>query len=115
MNWINRERPRVGRLGCAWLIRRFIDPEAVFYFGPVRYVQPDADRLGATPFHADGAALARQGYVSSFEVVLRQYGLESDPALALLGRIVNVADIKQSPYDQPEGPGLRAVTDGLLL
>ena len=46
---------------------------------------------------------------------MRHYGLESDPALVLLGRIVNVADIKQSRYDQPEGAGLRAITDGLQL
>jgi hypothetical protein len=115
MKWITRERPKVGRLGCAWLIRRFVDPDAEFYFVAGREVQAEAERLGATPFHADGAELSRQGDVSSVEVVMRHYGLEGDPALALLGRIVNVADIAQSRYDQPEGPGLRAITDGMLL
>src|SRR5262249_17972832 len=115
MKWITRERPKVGRLGCAWLIRRFVDPEAEFYFVAGRDVRAEAERLGATPFHADGAELSRQGDVSSVEVVIRHYGLESDPALVLLGRIVNVADIKQSRYDQPEGAGLRAITDGLQL
>jgi hypothetical protein len=115
MKWITRERPKVGRLGCAWLIKRFIDPQAEFYFVAGRDVQAEAERLGATPFHADGAELSRQGDVSSFEVVMQRYGLEGDPALALLGRIVNVADIAQSRYDQPEGPGLRAITDGLQL
>jgi hypothetical protein len=115
MKWITRERPKVGRLGCAWLIRRFIDPDAEFYFVAGRDVQVEAERLGATPFHTEGAGLSRQGDVSSVEVVMRHYGLEADPALALLGRIVNVADIAQSRYNQPEGPGLRAITDGLLL
>src|SRR5215510_5173341 len=115
MKWITRERPKVGRLGCAWLIRRFIDPDAEFYFVAGRDVQVGAERLGATPYHADGAELSRQGDVSSVEVVMRHYDLESDPALVLLGRIVNVADIKQSRYDQPEGAGLRAITDGLQL
>jgi hypothetical protein len=115
MKWITRERPKVGRLGCAWLIRRFVDPAAEFYFVAGRDVRAEAERLGATPFHADGAELSRQGDSSSVEVVMLHYGLESDPALALLGRIVNVADIKQSRYDQPEGAGLRAITDGLQL
>jgi len=75
----------------------------------------EAERLGATPFHEQGAELARRGDVSSFEVVMERYELGSDPAMALLGRIVNTADIKQSRYAQPEGAGLRAITDGLLL
>ena len=115
MKWITRERPKVGRLGCAWLIRRFVDLDAEFYFVAGREVRAEAERLDATPFHAEGAELSRQGDVSSVEVVMRHYGLEGDPALVLLGRIVNVADIAQSRYDQPEGPGLRAITDGLLL
>jgi hypothetical protein len=115
MRWITRERPRVGRLGCAWLIKTFVDPAAEFFFVAGRDVPVEAERLGATPFHADGAELVRQGDVSSFEVVMQRYGLAEDPALGLLGRIVNTADIKQSRYRQPEGPGLRAITDGLLL
>ena len=115
MRWITRERPKVGRMGCAWLIKTFIDPAAEFFFVSGREVRAEAERLDATIFHADGAELTRQGDVSSFEVVMRHYGLEGDPALALLGRIVNTADIKQSRYQQPEGPGLRAITDGLQL
>lgn len=114
MNWITRERPRVGRIGCAWLIRRWIDPEAVFFFVPARLLASETARLGATPFHTEGAALHRQADVSSFEVVLRHYRLDADPALALLGRIVNTADIAQSPHSRPEGPGLWAILDGLL-
>ena len=115
MNWVTREHIRVGRIGCAWLIKRFIDPAAEFYFLPSSQLLAQAERLGATLFHAEGAELARHGDVSSFEVVLDRYGLAGDPALGLLGRIVNTADIKQSRYQQPEGPGLRAIADGLAL
>ena len=115
MKWMTKEHIRVGRMGCAWLIRRFVDPAAEFVFLPGSQLRAEADRLGATLFHAEGAELARRGDVSSFEVVLEHFGLTSDPALMLLGRIVNTADIKQSRYRQPEGPGLRAIADGLAL
>jgi len=113
MNWMTREHIRVGRMGCAWLIKRFIDPAAEFYFVPGAQLRAEAERLGATLFHAEGAGLARRGNTSSFEVVLEHYRLTGAPALVLLGRIVNTADITQSPYQQPEGPGLRAIADGL--
>ena len=113
MKWMTREHIRVGRMGCAWLIKRFIDPAAEFYFVPGGQLRAEAERLGATLFHAEGAELARRGDISSFEIVLQHYHLTDDPALVLLGRIVNTADIKQSHYQQPEGPGLRAIADGL--
>ena len=98
MKWITRERIRVGRIGCAWLIKRFIDPQAEFFFVPGPQLREEAGRLGATLFHVEGSELARQGDVSSFEVVMQRYGLGGDAALALLGKIVNTADIKTSPY-----------------
>jgi hypothetical protein len=115
VRWITRERVRVGRIGCAWLITRFIDQEAELYFVPGQQLQAEAKRLGATIFHEHGSELSRRGDVSSFEAVLQRYDLAGDPALALLGQIVNTADIKTSPYRRPEGAGLKAVTDGLLL
>jgi hypothetical protein len=115
MQWITKEHIRVGRMGCAWLIKRFVDPAAEFMFLPNSQLHTEAERLGATLFHAEGAELARRGDISSFEVVLEHFGLLGDPALVLLGRIVNTADIKQSRYRQPEGPGLRAIADGLVL
>jgi len=115
MKWATREHIRVGRMGCAWLIDRFIDHGAEFVFLPGGQLRAEAGRLGATLFHAEGAELSRQGDVSSFEAVLRRYDLDGDPALALLGRIVNTADIKQSPYRQPEGAGLKAIADGITL
>ncbi|MFO7169456.1 MAG: chromate resistance protein [Chloroflexota bacterium] len=115
MRWITRERVRVGRIGCAWLITRFIDREAELYFVPGAQLRAEAERLGATIFHEHGSELARRGDVSSFEVVMERYGLTGDPALVLLGQIVNTADIRTSPYKRPEGAGLKAITDGLLL
>jgi hypothetical protein len=115
MRWITRERVRVGRIGCAWLITRFIDPDAELFFVPGAQLEAEATRLGATIFHEHGSELSRVGDVSSFEAVIARYNLGADPALALLGRIVNTADIKTGPYKRPEGAGLKATTDGLLL
>lgn len=114
MRWITRERPRVGRIGCAWLIRGFIDPEAEFFFASGAAIRGEAERLGATMFHVEGAELARQGQRSSFEVVIDSFQLAGDPALDLLAQIVNTADVAGGPYGRPEGPGLKAILDGLL-
>jgi hypothetical protein len=114
MRWITRERPRVGRIGCAWLIRGRVDPEAEFFFATGATIRAEAERLGATIFHSDGVELARQGDRSSFEVVIDSFQLAGDPALDLLAQIVNTADIASSPYNRPEGPGLKAILDGLL-
>jgi hypothetical protein len=115
MNWITRERPKVGRVGCAWLIRR-IDPEAEFFFATGATLESDAARLAATIYHVDGSGLSRQGNSASFEVTCERYNLkEGDPAMQLLCEIVNTADIPRGPTQRPEGPGLRAMIDGLLL
>jgi hypothetical protein len=114
MRWITRDHVRVGRQGCAWLIRRFIDPEAEFTFAAGNQVLSEAERLGATAFHVPGSETARQGERSTFEVMLDRYHLGDDPALVLLGKIVGTADVANSPHQQPEGPGLKAATDGIL-
>ncbi len=116
MRWITRERPKVGRVGCAWLIRRFIDPKADFYFAAAAALPAEATRLGATIYHVDGSELSKRGDSASFEVTCDHYGLkQKNPALTLLCAIVNTADIPRGPTQQPEGPGLRAAIDGVLL
>ena len=112
MKWITREHVKVDRVACPWLIRKFVDPEAEFVFVPASQVASEAQRLGATPFDVPGVELGHHGQRCSFEAILEKYGLDADPALTLLGRIVNGADTDNALYDQPEGPGLAAVAEG---
>jgi len=112
MRWITRERVKVDRVACPWLIRKFVDPEAEFYFVPADRVAAEAARLGATPFDVEGAELGHHGKECTFEAILKRYGLTRDPALALLGRIVNGADTANTPWNQPEATGLRAIAQG---
>jgi hypothetical protein len=111
MKWITRERVKVDRVACPWLIRKFIDPQAEFIFVPADKVLSEAERLGATPYDVAGVELGHQGKRCSFEAILEKYGLH-DPALVLLGKIVNGADTDNSLHAQPEGPGLGAVAEG---
>jgi len=71
-----------------------------------------AEREGATPFDAKGVELGHHGQECSFEAILRKYGLMKDPALALLGKIVNGADTDNTLWSQPEGAGLNAIAEG---
>jgi hypothetical protein len=112
MRWITRERVKVDRVACPWLIQRFVDEQAEFHFVPADQVVPEAERLAATPFDVPGVELGHHGKECSFEAILRKYGLHHDPVLALLGRIVNGADTDNSLHGQPEGPGLAAIAEG---
>ena len=112
MKWITREHVKVDRVACPWLIRKFVDPEAEFYFVPAEQVMGEAQRLGAIPFDVPGVELGHHGKECSFEAILKKYGLAGDPALALLGKIVNGADTDNTLWQQPEGPGLNAVAEG---
>ena len=112
MRWITRERVKVDRVACPWLIKKFIDPEAEFFFVPAADVEREAERLGATPFDTPGAHLGHRGKECSFETILKEYGLAGDPALDLLARIVNGVDTDNTLWNQPEGPGLKAIAEG---
>jgi hypothetical protein len=112
MKWITRARVKVDRVACPWLIRKFVDREAEFYFVPADQVQSEAARLGATPFDVPNVELGHHGKECSFEAVMKKYHLATDPALVLLARIVNGADTDNSLYEQPEGPGLNAIAEG---
>ena len=112
MKWITRERAKVDRVACPWLIRKFVDPDAEFLFVPAEEVPATAERLGAVPYDVAGVELGHHGRRCSFEAIVEKYGLARDPALVLLGRIVNGADTDNSLYAQPEGPGLKAVAEG---
>ncbi len=112
MKWITRERVKVDRVACPWLIRRFVDKDAEFYFVPADQVRGEAERLGAIPFDVPDVELGHHGKACSFEAILQKYKLDGDPVLALLGKIVNGADTDNTLYRQPEGPGLKAIAEG---
>ena len=112
MKWITRERVKVDRVACPWLIKKFVDDSAEFVFVPSDKVMEEAKRLGATPYDVKGVELGHHGKECSFEAILKKYGLSSNPALVLLGKIVNGADTDNTLYQQPEGPGLEAIAEG---
>ena len=112
MKWITRSKVKVDRVACPWLIARFVDRNAEFHFVPADQVAAESERLGAIPYDVAGAELGHHGQSCSFEAILNAYGLMSDPALALLGKIVNGADTDNTLWNQPEGAGLNAIAEG---
>src|SRR5712692_479430 len=112
MKWITRERVKVDRVACPWLIRKFVDKEAEFIFVPADKLQAEAKRLGAIPYDAKDVELGHHGKECSFEAIVNKYNLAAEPALGLLGKIVNGADTDNTLYQQPEGAGLEAIAEG---
>ena len=112
MKWITRERVKVDRVACPWLIRKFIDAEAEFHFVPSEQVHEIANREGAIPYDIDNVELGHHGQECSFEAILKKYDLTANKALVYLGQIVNGADTDNTLYNQPEGPGLEAIAEG---
>ena len=112
MNWITRARVKVDRVACPWLIKHFVDPDAGFFFVPADRVMAEAERLAAIPFDVKGVELGHHGQECSFEAILKKYDLTGNPALVLLGKIVNGADTDNTLWSQPEGPGLEAIAEG---
>jgi hypothetical protein len=110
MKWITREKVKVDRVACPWLIRKFVDPEAEFIFVPANEVASRAAALGATAFDIEGCELGHHGEDVSFNSILKKYEL-SDPALVLLGEIVRAAD-SHPTNPHPAGEGLRWVAFG---
>jgi len=112
MKWITRERVKVDRVACPWLIKKFIDPQAEFIFVPADKVMEVAEREQATPYDVPDVELGHHGKECSFEAILKKHELTSDPALILLGKIVNGADTDNTLWNQPEGAGLNAIAEG---
>jgi hypothetical protein len=112
MKWITREHVKVDRVACPWLIKKFVDPEAEFLFVPTDQVMAVAEREGATPYDVKDVELGHHGQECSFEAILHKYDLMKDPALVLLGKIVNGADTDNTLWNQPEAAGLEAVAEG---
>jgi len=112
MKWITRERVKVDRVACPWLIRKFVDPAAEFLFVPAEQVMAVAEREGATPYDVTGVELGHHGKECSFEAIVKKQRLTGDPALMLLARIVNGADTDNTLWNQPESAGLKAIAEG---
>jgi hypothetical protein len=112
MKWVTREKVKVDRVACPWLIKNFVDPQAEFFFVSADIVIAEAQRLSAEPFDVKGVELGHHGKECSFETVLKKYNLTSDPALVLLGKIVNGADTDNRLWNQPEAAGLEAIAEG---
>ena len=114
MKWVTRRRPKTDRVACPWLIRRFIDRDA-----EIMFVEPDrvlavAAEEGARSFDAPGAEYTHRDGLCSFEVLVEDFSLGGDAALARLARIVHAADIADDLYSDPLGPGLLAIGVGGL-
>jgi hypothetical protein len=114
MKWVTRARPKTDRIACPWLIRRFIDPEGEILYVPAHEVLDVAKREGARSFDAADAEFTHRDGKCTFEVLIEEFGLGDDPALARLARIVHAADISGELDTDPIGPGLLAIAEGSL-
>ena len=111
MKWITRTRPKIDRIACPWLIRRFIDADAEFIFVPADQVHEQAATLDAIPFDVEGVELSHDGPLCSFDAILRKYEL-TDPALQEIAVIVRGADTEHLEL-APQAAGLLAISLGL--
>jgi rhodanese-related sulfurtransferase len=109
--WVTRERPKIDRIACPWLIRRFIDPEAEFVYVPTGDVIAYAGRTGAIAYDIEGVEFAHEGERCSFDTIIRIFGIE-DPALDHLATIVRGADTSRHDLS-PQCGGLFAISLGL--
>ncbi len=109
--WVTRERPKIDRIACPWLIRRFVDPNSVFLFVAPSEVPAVAERFAATPFDVEGVFWSHRGDLCTFDVMIEELGLATGP-LKRLAAIVRGADTAR-PELAPEAPGLLAASLGL--
>ncbi len=110
-SWITRERPKIDRIACPWLIRRFIDPGARFLYVASGQVVAEAERLGAIPYDIPAVRFTHRGEQCSFDAFIAEFAL-NDPDLAVVADIVRAADTGH-PEQAPQAAGLLAVSLGL--
>ena len=110
MKWITRERVKVDRVACPWLIRKFVDPKAEFLFVPADQVLAVAEREAATPFDVEGVELGHHGPECSFDAIVKKYTIQ-DPAVHALAKIVRGADTAAKDLT-PYSRGLEAIAEG---
>lgn len=110
--WVTREHPKIDRIACPWLVRRFVDPDAEFLYVPADRVFAVAEETRATPYDIPGAEpFSHEGERCSFDAFLRQYKL-TEPALQILATIVRGADTARHDL-APQAAGLHAISLGL--
>ncbi|MBR1220128.1 chromate resistance protein [Bradyrhizobium sp. U87765 SZCCT0131] len=109
--WVTRARPKIDRIACPWLIRRFVDPSAVFLFVTASQVEAVAERFGAVPFDIENVHWSHRGELCTFDVMVEEFGLATEP-LKHLATIVRAADTARLDL-APEAPGLLAASLGL--
>ncbi|HEX9143802.1 MAG TPA: chromate resistance protein ChrB domain-containing protein [Candidatus Binatia bacterium] len=113
MKWVTRARPKVDRVACPWLIKRFVDPDAEFLYVPPEQVMDVAKREAAIPFDVANVELGHKGPECSFDAIIKKYNL-SDRALQRLALIVRGADTGAKDLTQ-ESRGLEAIAEGFRL
>ncbi len=111
MRWVTRNRPKIDRIACPWLIKRFIDAEAEFLFVPTDQVERVAEETGAIPYDVAGAELSHVGPKCSFDAFVEKYRVE-DPEVAELAVIVRGADTDRLDL-APQAAGLLAISFGM--
>jgi len=109
--WVTRERPKIDRIACPWLIRRFIDPEAVFLYVATKDVFATAERDHAVAYDIPGAPFSHEGQACSFDAFIKRFDLHDD-ALDIVARIVRGADTDRHDL-AAEASGLHAISLGL--
>src|SRR5437763_13439358 len=112
MRWITRRNLHIDRTSCAWLIRRFIDPDAAFVFVPA---DTDPATLDGHTFDMRGAEYSHEDGQCTFQVMLSRHSLNDDPALVEMGRIILDADVPPSRTRRPESAGIDAVIRGMQM
>jgi hypothetical protein len=114
VKWVTRARPKTDRIACPWLIKRFIDPAGEIVYVPTDQVVTAAAGDDSCSFDADGADYTHRGNKCSFEVLIDDFDLATDPALVRLARVVHAADIDTELHTDPLAPGLLALGLGGL-
>ena len=110
--WVTRERPKIDRIACPWLIARFVDRDAEFLYVPAQQVREIAETKDAVAYDVPDVHFTHEGERCSFDAFIRHYALGDDPALARLALIVRGADTAKLGL-APQAPGLAAVSLGL--
>ena len=113
MKWVTRENPKVDRVACPWLIKKFVDAEAEFIYAPAGEVMAVAERDGAVPYDVPNVELGHHGPECSFDAIIKKYNL-TDAALQRMALIVRGADTADKDLT-PESRGLEAIAAGFQL